>query len=85
MKSGRCVKCGSTSVRMATNGVASQSGHTTMYGHSEGRRLGIVRPFQGKPSQLVCTACGYLEWWVLDPETIAFIEDRWIPVPAAAE
>lgn len=81
MRNGTCPKCGAAPTRMARNGISSQSGHTTMFAHMEGRPHGIVMPHQGEVRQFACTGCGYLEWWILSPETIQFIEQNWAPVP----
>jgi predicted RNA-binding Zn-ribbon protein involved in translation (DUF1610 family) len=83
MRNGTCPKCGAGPTRMASNGISSQSGHTTMFAHMEGRPRGMVIPQQGQVTQFACTACGYLEWWILDPQTIRFIEQNWSPVPSA--
>ena len=80
MRSGRCVKCGAETVRAARNGISRQSQHTTMFAHMEGPPRGMVRPEAGQAWQFACTSCGYLEWWVLDPQTIQFIEGNWMPV-----
>ena len=80
MRNGRCVKCGAATVRAARNGISSQSGHTTMFAHMEGRPRGMVVPFRGEAWQFACTSCGYLEWWVLDPQTLGHIQSTWAPV-----
>jgi predicted nucleic-acid-binding Zn-ribbon protein len=82
MKSGKCPKCGATSVRMARNGISDTASHTTMFAHMEVPR-GMVVPQQGEARQFACTGCGYLEWWILDPQTIQFIEQSWAPVTPA--
>ena len=79
MKSGKCTKCGSSSVRMARNGISTKSGHTTMFAHMEGPPRGMVVPQQGQVTQFACTECGYVEAWILDPETIQFVEQNWAP------
>lgn len=68
---------------MARNGISDTSSHTTMFAHMEGRRRGMVVPQQGEARQFACTECGYLEWWILDPQTIQFIEQSWAPVTSA--
>jgi hypothetical protein len=81
MRNGTCDKCGEATIRAARNGISDQSSHTTMHEHRDGgRRFGMVIPRQGEAWQFVCTSCGYLEWWVLDPETISWIESKWVPV-----
>lgn len=83
MRNGKCPKCGAESIRMARNGISGQSGHTTMFAHMEGPPRGMVIPQQGEVRQFACTQCGYLEWWILDPGTIQFIEQNWAPVTSA--
>jgi hypothetical protein len=68
---------------MARNGISDQSTHTTMFAHFEGPPRGMVVPQQGEARQFACTECGYLEWWILDPATLAFIEQNWAPVTPA--
>jgi predicted nucleic-acid-binding Zn-ribbon protein len=80
MRDGKCAKCGAATVRAARNGISDSAGHTTMQENHEGRLRGIVRPFLGEAWQFACTSCGYLEWYVLDPATIAHIEGTWFPV-----
>ena len=83
MRNGRCPKCGGGAIRAARNGITAQSGHTVMFPHMEGHPRGMVVRHQGQAMQFACTQCGYLEWWVLDPETIRFIEQNWAPVTPA--
>lgn len=83
MRNGTCPKCGAGPTRMARNGISPQSGHTVMFAHMEGRPRGMVIPQQGQLTQFACTQCGYLEWWILDPDTIRFIEQNWAPVTSA--
>jgi hypothetical protein len=83
MRNGTCPKCGATSVRMARNGISSQSTHTTIFQHFEDRPRGMVVPHQGEARQFACTGCGYVEWWIVDPDTIRFIEQSWAPVAPA--
>jgi hypothetical protein len=54
-----------------------------MFAHMEGRPRGIVIPFRGEAWQFACTSCGYLEWWVLDPQTLEHIQATWAPVAPA--
>jgi hypothetical protein len=83
MRNGTCVKCGATTVRGARNGISDQTEHTTMQAHWEGRPRGMVVPFQGEAWQFACTSCGYLEWWIVDPQTIEHIESTWAPASEA--
>jgi hypothetical protein len=43
----------------------------------------MVIPFQGEAWQFACTSCGYLEWWVMDPRTIEYMQTNWAPVSPA--
>jgi hypothetical protein len=83
MRNGTCVKCGAATIRAARNGISNHSGHTTMFAHMEGRPRGMVIPFPGEAWQFACTSCGYLEWWVVDPQTIEHIRSTWVPVSPA--
>ncbi|MFD0359848.1 hypothetical protein ACFQZZ_00050 [Nocardia sp. GCM10030253] len=31
--------------------------------------------------QFICTTCGYLEMYVIDPEALGFVARTWSPVP----
>lgn len=81
MRRGTCVKCQNATVIAARNAISDQSSHTPMWPHAEGRRRGMVRASQNQVWQFACTTCGYLEWWVLDPETLADMQSSWVAVP----
>lgn len=74
------MKCQSATVIAGCNSISSQSSHTGMWPHSEGKRRGMVRAYPGQVWQFACTTCGYLEWWVLDPETLADMASSWVTV-----
>jgi hypothetical protein len=37
----------------------------------------MLRTHNGEAWQFACTTCGYLEWHVLDTESLQFIRDNW--------
>ncbi len=67
MKNGQCPKCGSSEVRQ------SPSVH-----HRMPLPLSSLNVFEkAKIICLVCTACGYLEEYVLDRDKLAQIAEKW--------
>ena len=81
MRHGTCVKCGSATVRAARNGIVAGELPQTQL------RPDIGPGFRGmarnQPTDLwafACTACGYVELYVIDPAGTAFIEQAWSEV-----
>ncbi|MBP7631552.1 MAG: hypothetical protein KA758_13950 [Acidimicrobiales bacterium] len=85
MRRGACVKCGSATVRAARNGVDLSGGQ----GGVKARLRpdlpvdfrGMVRTHDTDVWAFACTTCGYLELQLFDPAALAFVTERWQPVP----
>ncbi|QLY28668.1 hypothetical protein [Nocardia huaxiensis] len=83
MRHGHCPKCSASTVYAAQNGLRlGEHPHAVLMPHTGPGFRGMV---QGHNTtglwQFVCTTCGYLETYVLDPAAIGFIQQRWTPVP----
>lgn len=82
------MKCGSATVRAARNGVDLSGGQGGVKARLRpdlpvGYR-GMVRTHDADVWAFACTTCGYLELQVFDPEALAFVAERWQPVPPPA-
>ena len=77
MRRGTCDKCGSETVHAARNGINLGSHYTGLRPHIDPGFRGAVRTHQGESWQFACTTCGYLEWHILDPGSLEFIEGAW--------
>jgi predicted nucleic-acid-binding Zn-ribbon protein len=81
MRNGVCPKCSSENVFAARGGIE--------YGEQGGLRAHIDEGFRGirvtQPAddiwQYVCSDCGYVEAYLLAPESVEFVRQHWIPVP----
>ena len=70
MKSGKCVKCGSTNVRRGPKPGPWGDGHGMIaLGTAWGKKVAAV--------DYVCVACGYTEKYVVKPEDRETIRKRW--------
>ena len=78
MRRGTCDKCGSETIHAARNGfVMGTTAYTGLRPHIDPGFRGMLRTHNGEAWQFACTTCGYLEWHVLDPESLRFIRDNW--------
>lgn len=82
------MKCGAATVRAARNGV-ELGGDRTVRTYlrpdlGPGFR-GMVRNLEVDLWTFACTTCGYVELHLLDPAGIAFVNERWSPVPPPPE
>jgi hypothetical protein len=86
MRRGICVKCGAATVRAAANGIdhGTAGVKAVLRPHLEPGFRGVVQSQQADLWSFACTSCGYVEQYVLDPVGIAFIQQRWMPIPPPA-
>lgn len=88
MRRGICVKCGAATVRAAKNGVelgGDRTVRTYLRPNLGPGFKGMVRNQETDLWAFGCTTCGYIEWFLLDPAGIAFVNQHWMPVPPPAE
>lgn len=84
MRRGTCVKCGSTTVRAAANGVQLGEHPFAVLRPNIGPGFrGVVRTHRTDIWTFLCTTCGYTELYVLDPEALAFATEQWGQVEGA--
>lgn len=86
MRDGRCTKCGAATVRTARNGIelSESQPNAVLRPHLEPGFRGMVRNHRADVWAYVCLTCGYLELGLYDPAAIAFVTDKWAPVPVAS-
>lgn len=80
MRRGICVKCGAATVRAGFRGM----GRVDMMPHMEPGSRGIAVGKEVEPWVFVCTTCGYLETYLLDPGALGFAAEKWLAVPPQA-
>lgn len=72
MRNGLCPRCASAEVRVRRNGV--YQGDTCVYVAGVPRE-GVLEPRD--VDVYVCTACGYLERYLVDPAVLARVAATW--------
>lgn len=68
-------------MRAAANGITMGGSSTALRPHLEPGFRGMVRQHQADLWAFACTTCGYLEFHLLDPPTLAWLGQNWVPVP----
>ncbi len=78
MKNGKCPKCGSATVYTRENGVTFDSD-----GFGAQVDTGSWTAKSSKTISYLCTACGYFENYIADPNTLAEVtkNEDWKAVP----
>jgi predicted nucleic-acid-binding Zn-ribbon protein len=83
MRRGTCVKCGAEAVRAGRNAVQLGDVHpVALRPHHDHVPRRIEKSFETEDVwAFACTTCGYLEFHILDEDTLEFIRRKWIEVP----
>ena len=70
MKTGKCPKCGSSSVYTRRNGIGEDSGARYIHGLSFVTTVTPVDTF-------LCTECGYFEHYIADRDRLCEVPEKW--------